>query len=613
MAAVKAAVEEAGAENVDPNSPSLKVIADHIRACTFIIADGVVPGNEGRSYVLRRIARRAMRHGFKLGARSYFFSGLVDAVAKEMGDQYPEVRNPKIKEVLHQEEVRFSQTLEKGMDILNAALGEGKLLSGELAFKLHDTYGFPLDLTQDVCRERGVEVDVDGFEKEMEKQREQARASGKFKMSLGLEYDGAATQFLGYQTQQVSDCTVLAVYKDGEPAESGAAGEEVVVVFDKTPFYAESGGQVSDKGEFKNKTSLLTVDDVFKVKANVFGHMVLVKEGSVRVGDVFSGHTDEDLRAATARNHSATHLLHKALREVLGTHVQQRGSMVNAERTRFDFVHHGPVTEEQIKAVEAIVNSEILRNTATSVRELPIEEAKKTGAMMLFGEKYGEKVRVVDIGSSCEFCGGTHVARTGDIGLFKIVSECGVAAGIRRIEAVTGLNSLALIQADKAVIHNIASALKTSENDVVEKAADTVNLVKQLEKEIEQLRNKLANAEVEKLVSRAKKQNGVSVLVASVKGVEPKALREVVDNLQAKLQPAVVAIISLQADKSSIAVGVNKELVSKVKAGAVVSFMAQQLGGKGGGRPDFAQGGGALPADVTAYLAECEKFILSNV
>lgn len=423
LKAVKEGVIAAGATDVDPDSPSLKVIADHIRACSFIIADGIVPGNEGRSYVLRRIARRGMRHGYKLGARELFFWKLVDAVVTEMGEQYPELRNPKIKEVLKQEEERFTQTLAKGMEILNQELASGvKQISGKMAFKLHDTYGFPVDLTADVCRERGVTVDIDGFDAEMKKQREKARASGKFKMAQGLEYDGAPTQFIGYESLEAQHCKVLAIYKDGERVKRAMSGDEVVVIFDRTPFYAESGGQVGDKGTFRNGKSLLNVDDVFKVKADVFGHLLYVAEGDVWEGDLYAGKVNEELRLATMRNHSATHLLHKALREVLGDHVQQKGSLVTPERARFDFAHTGPLTAAQIREVEQIVNREILRNTKTIVRTMPIEEAKKTRAVMLFGEKYGEIVRVLNIGSSCEFCGGTHVERTGDIGLFKIVS-----------------------------------------------------------------------------------------------------------------------------------------------------------------------------------------------
>lgn len=608
--AVVAAVEAAGAENVDPQCPSVKVIADHIRACTFIIADGIVPGNEGRSYVLRRIARRGMRHGFKLGARKLFFSTLVDAVAAEMGDQYPEIRNPKIKEILHQEEVRFSQTLEKGLDILNEALADGsKQLCGKVAFKLHDTYGFPVDLTADVCRERDVTVDTEGFEAEMEKQREMARASGKFKMAQGLEYTGEATKFVGYGATSAEECRVLALYKDGEAVEAAEGGDEVVAVFGETPFYAESGGQMGDKGVFKNKTALMQVNDVFKIKADVFGHMVHVSEGTVKVGDVFTGTVNEELRAATARNHSATHLMHKALREVLGDHVQQRGSMVNAERARFDFAHTGALSAEEIRKVEAIVNAEILKNVESNVREMPIEEAKMSGAMMLFGEKYGEVVRVVNIGSSCEFCGGTHVSRTGDIGVFKIVSEAGVAAGIRRIEAVTGFAALQLMQKQEDVLGQIAGEFRAPVDEVLQKTQDTLAALKQLEKEVAQLKSKLAQSGASDLVAKAADIGGVKVLVTEMKGIETKAMRETIDRLKDQLKSAVVVLLKADEGKASVAVGVTKDVTGKVKAGEIVAFIAGKLGGKGGGRPDFAQGGGVAPSDMNAIVAEAETFV----
>ena len=452
---------------------------------------------KGRSggRLLRRIARRGMRHGFKLGARKLFFSNLVKAVAKEMGDQYPEIHNPHIQEVLRQEEVRFSQTLSKGLDILNEALASGtKILGGDVAFKLHDTYGFPVDLTADVCREKNVSVDFEGFDALMEKQREQARAKGKFKMAQGLEYEGKPTEFLGYDTLTVQACRVEAIYKDGELVKDAEAGDEVVVVFDRTPFYAESGGQMGDKGTFKNKTTILKVDDTFKIKADVFGHMCYVAEGEVKVGDLFSAQVDEENREATARNHSVTHLMHKALREVLGAHVQQRGSMVNGDRTRFDFVHTSPMTREQINEVEDIVNKEILRNAPTQTRVMPIDEAKKTNAVMLFGEKYGEKVRVLNIGSSCELCGGTHVQRTGDIGMFKIISESGISAGVRRVEAVTGMAALHYAQNQEEIIREVAEELKAPALEVVSKVVDTVEHLKRTEKDLNALKVKFAQA-----------------------------------------------------------------------------------------------------------------------
>ncbi len=603
LKAVEKAVKDAGAENVDPKSPSLKVIADHIRACTFIIADGIVPGNEGRGYVLRRIARRGMRHGFKLGAKRLFFSSLVKAVAKEMGDQYPEITNPKIQEVLHQEELKFSQTLAKGIEILNDALKNGeRVLGGDVAFKLHDTYGFPVDLTADVCRERGVEVDIAGFNAAMAKQRELARASGKFKMAQGLDYDGPATKFLGYETLMSAVCKVEAIYKDGEPVKEAEAGDQIIVVFDKTPFYAESGGQMGDVGYFRDKVTLLQVEDTFKVKADVFGHDIHVREGKVKIGQLFVGRVDANNREATARNHSVTHIMHKALRTVLGNHVQQKGSMVNGERTRFDFAHGKAMTAEQITAVEDIVNREILANSATICRVMPLEEAKKTSAMMLFGEKYGETVRVLNIGSSCEFCGGTHVARTGDIGMFKIISESAVAAGVRRVEAVTGLNALHYAQNQENMLGTLALRLKAPVGEVVHKVEENVSTVKKLEKELDTLKSKLARADASDVASKAIDVNGIKVLVTEMKDLEVKALRESIDKLKDQLKEGVVVLVKEAEGKASVAVGVTKNLTDKIKAGDIMGYIAKELEGRGGGRPDFAQGGGHTPKNLSKFL-----------
>jgi alanyl-tRNA synthetase len=428
LAAAKRVVDAAGAGNADADadSPSLKVIADHIRACTFTVVDGVIPGNEGRGYVLRRITRRAIRHGYKLGARKPFFHKLVAPLAAEMGDAYPELRReaPRVTEVLRVEEERFFQTIANGMEILEAALAGGtRQIDGETAFKLHDTFGFPLDLTADVCRERGVTVDEAGFNAAMNRQRAQARAAAKFKMAAGLAYSGAPTTFHGYDGLARENAKVTALYIDGAPVKQIKAGDDAVVVLDHTPFYAESGGQVGDSGELRNATSRAVVEDTTKIQADVFGHQVHVAEGTIAVGDTLSARVDADKRVKTQRNHSVTHLMHKALREVLGGHVQQKGSLVDAEHTRFDFAHNAPMTDEQIRKVEALVNAEILANVATQARVMSMDDAQKVGAMMLFGEKYGADVRVLDIGSSRELCGGTHVQRTGDIGLFKIVSE----------------------------------------------------------------------------------------------------------------------------------------------------------------------------------------------
>ena len=433
LKAAKQAVDDAGAKNCDADSPSLKVIADHIRACSFVVVDGVIPGNAGRGYVLRRIARRAIRHGYKLGARRPFFHQLVPALVAEMGDAYPELRQAqtRVMDVLKQEEERFFQTISNGMEILESALaGDGnKTLDGETAFRLHDTFGFPLDLTADVCRERGVSVDSVGFEQAMQRQRDQARAAGKFKMAQGLEYRGESTQFHGYDDLFVKDARITALYRDGSPVDSIKAGDSAVVVLNRTPFYAESGGQVGDRGELRTDLSQFVVEDTFKIQADVFGHQGELEEGELKVGDLVQAKVDGVLRAKTMRNHSATHLLHKALREVLGDHVQQKGSLVDSEKTRFDFTHTAPLTKAEISRIEQIVNQEILVNSATSANVMALEDAQKTGAMMLFGEKYGAQVRVLEIGSSKELCGGTHVQRTGDIGSFKIISEGGVAAG----------------------------------------------------------------------------------------------------------------------------------------------------------------------------------------
>ncbi|MEY4062976.1 MAG: hypothetical protein RIT09_769, partial [Pseudomonadota bacterium] len=447
--AAKAAVDGAGAGNCDANSPSLKVIADHIRACSFTVADGVIPGNAGRGYVLRRITRRAIRHGYKLGARAPFFHKIVAALVQEMGEAYPELKanQARVTEVLKQEEERFFQTITNGMEILESALANSsKVIDGETAFKLHDTFGFPLDLTADVCRERGVTVDEAGFEVAMNRQRDQARAAGKFKMAQGLEYSGAPTVFHGYDTLNKDSAKVLALYVDGSQVNSIKAGDNAVLVLDNTPFYAESGGQVGDAGELRNQSSLFEVEDTLKIQADVFGHHGQVLEGEIKVGDQLNAKVNAERRARTIRHHSATHLMHKALREVLGAHVQQKGSLVDADKTRFDFTHTAAMTPEQIAQVEQLVNAEILANAATSAKVMSLDDAQKTGAMMLFGEKYGESVRVLEIGSSKELCGGTHVQRTGDIGIFKILSESGVAAGIRRVEAITGDRALTYLQ-----------------------------------------------------------------------------------------------------------------------------------------------------------------------
>jgi alanyl-tRNA synthetase len=615
LAAAKNAVDFASGDGrCDPASPSLKVIADHIRSCAFTVADGVIPGNEGRGYVLRRIARRAIRHGYKLGARAPFFHALVAPLAVEMGDAYPELKRDmaRITEVLRQEEQRFFQTIANGMEILETTLAGGaKQIDGELAFKLHDTYGFPLDLTADVCRERGVSVDEAGFNAAMQRQREQARAAGKFKVAQGLAYSGADTAFGGYDALSLDDVRVTALYVDGSPVQRAHAGEDVVVVLDKTPFYAESGGQVGDTGELRSASTRIVIEDTTKIQAAVHGHQGRVIEGEVAVGDAFAARVDAEQRARTVRNHSATHLMHKALREVLGAHVQQKGSLVNGERTRFDFSHNAPLSAEQTARIEALVNAEILANHATNARVMPIDDAQKLGAMMLFGEKYGDTVRVLDIGSSRELCGGTHVQRTGDIGLFKIVAEGGIAAGVRRIEAVTGDNALAYLQRLEMTVDGVAASLKVTPSEVPARVSAVLDQVRALEREIAALKGKLASSQGDELLAHAVDVKGLKVLAAMLPGADAKTLRDTMDKLKDKLKSAAIVLAAVDGGKVQLAAGVTADSVGRVKAGELVNFVAQQVGGKGGGKADLAMAGGsdaaALPqalASVQAWIAE---------
>ncbi|HKX95265.1 MAG TPA: alanine--tRNA ligase, partial [Methylibium sp.] len=616
LAAAKQAVDAAGAGDCDKDSPSLKVIADHIRACSFTIVDGVIPGNEGRGYVLRRITRRAIRHGYKLGARKPFFHQLVAELVRQMGEAYPELKRAeaRVTEVLRQEEERFFQTIANGMEILEAALAGGaKTIDGETAFKLHDTYGFPLDLTADVCRERGVSVDQAGFDAAMQRQREQARAAGKFKMAAGLEYSGTATTFHGYEQLIHEGAKVTAVYVDGTAVPSAKAGDDAVIVLDHTPFYAESGGQVGDSGELRNGTSRMLVEDTQKIQADVFGHHGRVVEGEIRVGDTLTARVDGLLRAKTMRNHSVTHLMHKALREVLGAHVQQKGSLVNAERTRFDFAHNAPMTDAQVREVEAKVNAEILANAATQARVLPMEDAQKLGAMMLFGEKYGDVVRVLDIGTSRELCGGTHVQRTGDIGLFKIVAESGVAAGIRRVEAITGDNALAYLQSLEGTVGGIAATLKAAPAEVPGRIAAVLDQLRTLEKELAALKGKLASSQGDELLAQAIDVKGLKVLAAVLDGADAKALRETMDKLKDKLKTAAIVLAAVDGGKVQLAAGVTADSTAKVKAGELVNFVAQQVGGKGGGRPDMAQAGGSEPGKLPHVLQSVKSWVEERV
>ncbi|RTL19701.1 MAG: alanine--tRNA ligase [Burkholderiales bacterium] len=615
LAAAKKAVDEAaGGGDCDATSPSLKVIADHIRACSFTVVDGVIPGNAGRGYVLRRIARRAIRHGYKLGARTPFFHKLVAALAAEMGDAYPELRQAekRVTDVLKQEEERFFQTIATGMEILEGALAHGNV-DGDTAFKLHDTYGFPVDLTADVCRERGVTVDEARFHELLEEQKNRARAAGKFKMAQGLAYSGVATTFHGYEHLVYETATVTAIYVDGAQVNEAQAGDDAVIVLDHTPFYAESGGQVGDAGELRNGSTRVVVSDTLKIQADVFGHHGQIVEGSVKVGDVFTAKVDAERRAKTVRNHSATHLMHKALREVLGAHVQQKGSLVNAERTRFDFAHNAPMTAEEIREVEALVNAEILANAGASAQVMALDDAQKSGAMMLFGEKYGETVRVLSIGSSKELCGGTHVKATGDIGLFKIVAESGVAAGIRRVEAVTGDNALAYLQSLESTVQGAALTLKTTPHELGQRLHAVLEQVRQLEKELTAAKSKLASAQGDELLAQAVDVKGLKVLAAKLEGADAKTLRETMDKLKDKLKTAAIVLAAVDGDKVQLAAGVTADSTAKVKAGELVNFVAQQVGGKGGGKPDLAMAGGTQPAGVAAALNSVAAWVSERV
>jgi len=614
LAAAKREVDAAGATDCDKDSPSLKVIADHIRATSFMVGDGVSPGNEGRGYVLRRIARRAIRHGYKLGARRPFFHKLVATVVAEMGDAYPDLRQQqtRVTAVLKQEEEGFFQTIARGMDILDdalAALPAGGALGGDVAFKLHDTFGFPVDLTADVCRERGVTVDTARFDSLLGEQRERARASAKFRMAQGLEYAGGASTFHGYETLTHDAAKVTAIYVDGAAVKEVHAGEVAVVVLDHTPFYAESGGQVGDVGELRNATARMVVEDTIKVQAAVPGHQGRIVEGTLAVGDVVQTKVDAEHRARTMRNHSSTHLMHKALREVLGEHVQQKGSLVDAGKTRFDFAHNAPLTDAQITEVEAKVNAEILANHATNARVMPLDEAQKTGAMMLFGEKYGDEVRVLDIGSSRELCGGTHVERTGDIGLFKIVAEGGVSAGVRRVEAVTGGNALAYLQSLEGTVQRLAGALKSAPGEVPARVEQVLEHVRSLEKELAALKGRLASAQGDDLAQAAVDIKGMKVLAARLDGADAKALRDTLDKLKDKLKTAVIVLAAVDGGKVQIAAGVTADSTGRVKAGELVSFVAQQVGGKGGGKADMAMAGGTDPSRLEAALASVATWV----
>jgi alanyl-tRNA synthetase len=607
---IKAAARETK-QGLAPN-PSLNVIADHIRACAFLIVDGVIPGNEGRGYVLRRIVRRAIRHGYKLGQKKPFFHRLVPDLDRAMGDAYPELRSAKdkVSDVLRQEEERFAETLENGMGVLESALASGeKLLDGETAFRLYDTFGFPVDLTADICRERGVMLDMAGFEAAMNQQRERARAASKFSMAAGLEYSGGKTRFHGYEKMAHEQARVVALYREGAKVEALKSGETGSVVLDETPFYAESGGQVGDRGELVASAGTFAVDDTQKIQADVYGHHGAMKSGVLKVGDRVDARVNAGLRERTMRNHSVTHLMHKALREVLGPHVQQKGSLVDADKTRFDFAHNQPMKDDEIREVERRVNVEILKNTPTRAQVMGIEQAKSSGAMMLFGEKYGDEVRVLDIGTSREFCGGTHVARTGDIGFFKIASQSGVAAGIRRVEAITGEAALAWVQELEKEVGELASEYGFQKGNLKKRAAMLQEEKRSLEKELAKLKSRLASGQGSDLTSQAVDVKGAKVLAATLEGADAKTLREAMDSLKSKLKSAAIVLGAVTDGKVSLIAGVTDDLTGKVKAGELVNYVAQQVGGKGGGRPDMAQAGGTDAAKLPDALQSVKPWV----
>ena len=608
---IKGVARETGCKEL--TNPSLRVIADHIRACSFLVVDGVIPGNEGRGYVLRRIVRRALRHGNKLGQTQPFFYKCVADLVKQMGEAYPELvrESARVAATLKQEEERFGETLEKGMGILNAALtvlAKGSKLDGQTAFTLYDTFGFPLDLTADVCRERGVEIDEAGFEVAMTRQREQARAAGKFKAVETLEYSGEPTTFVGYETLSQS-AKITALYRDGLAVQSVQTGDHAVVVLSKTPFYAESGGQVGDAGGLSTSHATFVVEDTQKISADVFGHHGVVLSGELKVGEEIKASVDLVRRAHTVRNHSATHLLHKALREVLGTHVQQKGSLVDAEKTRFDFSHNQAVSDDEIRRIEEIVNAEILSNQATRAQVMAFDDAIAHGAMALFGEKYGDQVRVLDIGSSCELCGGTHVSRTGDIGLFKITSESGVAAGIRRIEAVTGENALSLLQSLEERMAQAATLIKAPPTELPARLAQIMDNVRAMEKEITRLKSKLAASAGDDLVGQAIDVGGVKVLAVQIDGADVASMRETLDKLKGALKSAAIVLAAVDSGKVMLIAGVTADLIQTLKAGELVNHVALQVGGKGGGRPDMAQAGGTDPSNLPKALASVKAFV----
>ena len=619
QALIAAAARETGTNDLANNS--LKVIADHIRACSFLIVDGVIPGSEGRGYVLRRIIRRALRHGYKLGQQKPFFHRLVGPLVEQMGEAYPELvqEATRVEQVLKAEEERFGETLENGMRILEGALTrEDNVLDGEMVFTLYDTFGFPVDLTADIARERGKTVDIAGFEQAMSRQREQARAAGKFRSAAAVAYSGDKTRFKGYDTLE-SEGRVVALYVGGTAVDRVGAGDAAIIVLDETPFYAESGGQVGDVGELVGASGTFTVDDTTKIQPDVFGHHGKIVTGSIAIGETLGARVDIVARSRAAANHSATHLMHAALRKVLGTHVQQKGSLVDADRTRFDFSHDRPMSADEIASVERLVNVEIRRNTSVGARVMKYDDAIKAGAMALFGEKYGDEVRVLSMGGdkaaafSTELCGGTHVGRTGDIGFFKVLMEGGVAAGIRRVEAVTGEGALAHVQRIDHSLSDLASSLRTSPAELQSRVGQVLEQVRMLEKELGRLKSKMASSQGEDLFTRAVDVKGIKVLAASLDTGDAKALRETMDKLKDKLKSAVIVLGGAVDGKATLIAGVTPDLVGRVKAGELVNFVAQQVGGKGGGRADMAQAGGTEPAKLPQALAAVEAWVAERL
>ena len=607
---IKAAARITDIEDLSNNS--LKVIADHIRACAFLVTDGVIPGNEGRGYVLRRIIRRAIRHGYRLGQKQPFFYQLVEDLANTMGEAYPELIAAKlhVTAVLKQEEERFTETLENGMHVLETTLQQKiQTLDGETAFRLYDTFGFPLDLTADIARERGITVDYDGFEKSMAHQREQARSANKFTMEENITYSGQQTKFHGY-TALKHEGQILAIYKQGSNVDFIEAGDKAVIVLDQTPFYAESGGQVGDCGELLAGNGTLSVSDTQRIQANVFGHHGILRSGRLVIGDKILAEVNPLTRANTANNHSATHLLHAALRQVLGQHVTQKGSLVDANRTRFDFSHHSPVTADELRQIENLVNEQIRHNQPVETQLMKYDDAIKHGAMALFGEKYADEVRVIGMGEfSVELCGGTHVAHSGNIGFFKIISESGVAAGIRRVEAITGKAAVEYAQQRDAQLLDIASVLKASPQEVTQKLTQFIDNVRHMEKELARLKSKLASSQSDELAEQVRVVQGIKVLAVCLEGANAKALREALDKFKNKLKSCIVVLASTEAGKITLIAGVTADLTEKVKAGELVNFVARQVGGKGGGRADMAQAGGTQPDNLPTALESVADWV----